>query len=51
MEPIPLKLSVKNRVNRWFAYGCLAVMFGIAGFLIAREGIKDNNNLGNRSRV
>ena len=42
MKPIPLKLSVKSRRNRWFAYGCLAVMTGTVGILIVREGIKDN---------
>jgi DNA-directed RNA polymerase subunit RPC12/RpoP len=42
MKPIPLKLSVKSKANRWFAWGCLAVMFGTVGILIVREGIKDN---------
>lgn len=42
MKPMPLKLSVKSRLNRWFAYGCLAVMFGTVGFFLAREGFKDN---------
>ncbi len=42
MKPIPLKLSVKNRFNRWFAYGCLALMFGTVGFFIALEGFRDH---------
>ena len=42
MKPMPLKLSVKSRRNRWFAYGVLAVMTGTFGILIIREGIKDN---------
>jgi DNA-directed RNA polymerase subunit RPC12/RpoP len=44
MKPIGLKPSVKNRRARWFAYLCLAVMMGTAGFFIAREGVKDGNS-------
>jgi len=45
MKPIPLKLSVKSRFNRWFAYGCLALMAGIVGFFIARVGFQDHQQV------